>query len=386
MKLQINHNIKVFIFPVLLTSLLSLVQCESAQKKEDKITWTKGSGEAIIYQNDINLAKDRALRLAKRDAINRKLGELIRSKTVVSSGVWVRGEIVAKTEGLVNKYLILSEKNNDEVLTLKIKAVVDEVRLKDVSAQIIASMEKPVMFITIDHKIRGKSVKSRQNITTSDLSKTFLKLGFEITNTSKWAKKSPSYFSNISRVMNFAKKATPDFELLLYGHSKCKSQGKVADSNLFSARASIHISLIDIHTGILLATSELNNAAAHIDFNTACSDAISEITPQISDSLYTQLIRKWNREYGSGKTIILEVNGHIKYRALYELQNQLRNEFRGVVEVLEKNVTPNKTVLHVIFKGQTKDFLEELTNKKTKPKLKIIERNGNKIATKVIRK
>jgi len=359
--------------------------CGSTQPQKKATTdsnWTKGDGVAQIYQQDNALARDRALREAKKDAVARKLGEMITSKSVVDSGVWVKGEVVAKSEGLVKDYQVLSERAGSDSYFISINAYVTESAVSNMVESLLSDWEKPVIFPIIDETITGTSKNKYDNSTIGAMSKFFNEKGFFIQKTSKWQKDlnknssyDPGYF------MELSEKTTPDFELIFYGTSSCNNAGKVMNSNLLSGQANITLSVVDIHTGMLIASSTHNGAAAHLDINTACNQAIDRALTYVNEDIFKQMLSKWKKEYGNGKVIILEINGNLSYDNLYKLENDLRDNLRGVEDVLEKDIQNKKKVLHVVYKGQTKDFMQELVNKQLSVKLTVESRNGNKVIT-----
>ena len=303
--------------PVLLLLLLMSIDCRSADKKAVGVNkdatqgWTKGKGIAQIYQNDIALAKDRALRAAKRDAIRRKLGELIRSKTVTDSGIWVKGEVSANTEGLVKDYKITSENQLSQIYKINILADVYESDLIDMVENLLKDWEKPVMFGIITEVIQSakKEESPYFNNALQGLEKYFLEKGFILNKTSNFQKflKPPVQITKISKLLS-QKGIEVDFDLLVFGSSKCQSGGKVKykgfQSDFVSSQVTAAVSVFDVHTKRLVASASGREAFPHLDFITGCAEAFSKkLMPKLGHDLFGQLIKKWKKEYGNGRPL-----------------------------------------------------------------------------------
>ena len=379
--------------PISLLSLLLLINCRAADKKivgadQDATQgWTKGEGLAQIYQNDIALAKDRALRAAKRDAIRRKLGELIRSKTIIDSGTWVKGEVSANTEGLVKDYKITSENQSSQIYKVKILADVYESDLINMVENLLKDWEKPVMFGIITETIQFSKRKESPyfNNALQGLEQYFLEKGFILNKTSNFQKflKPPVGITKISKTLS-QKNLEVDFDLLVFGSSKCQSGGKIKydgfQSELVSSQVTVAVSIFDVHTRRLVASASGSEAFPHRDFTIGCAEAFSKkLMPKLGQDLFEQLIKKWKKEYGNGRPLLLEIKGNIPYKKLYDFQIVLRNEVRGVVDIIERNFSKGIVNLEIIYEGKSVDFIEEIMNKKLPISLRVVSRSGRRL-------
>jgi len=373
---------KIFLTSILPLFLLSLQPgCESTQEKESS-GWIRGEGMAQIYQNDLSLAKDRAIRAAKKDAIARKLGEMIESKSIIDSGVWVKGEISAKAEGLVKEYKIKSERSQDGIYYITISAYVEPADLKNSVESMLQQWEKPVILAIISESFDSKKNGLYDNSTISSISQYYLEKGFSVNRKSSWQKRL-SHPVEIEDVMDLSNTYSPDFDLLVFGNTNCENNGNIMDSKLISAQIDLSISILDVNTGDLIATRQAHAAAAHINFSTACRTAIEKAVTSIQDNLFSQMVQKWKKEYASGKTIVLEIKGALDYDSTYRLENEIKNSFRGVVDLFEKSIQPSRKILHIVYTGQTRDFMEELKHKRLSVKLTVEKRQGNLVTVTV---
>ncbi|MDH5716378.1 MAG: flagellar assembly protein T N-terminal domain-containing protein [Spirochaetia bacterium] len=371
------------------TSALILVislGCSSGQKTSDisgvDSNWVIGEGMAQVYQDDVALAKDRALRAAKKDAIQRKLGQLIQSKSITESGVWVKGEVTAKSKGLVKDYIIKSENKMGDLYKMTIKAEIEPSDLKSAIDDLLSDWEQPVIFGIVHEKFDNKLMDPYDSYSLQSISEFFLEKNFAIHKTSSWQGKIKHPLS-IEKIASYAEDNDADFDILIFGSTECTNAGNVMNSKLQSAQVNIEISMFDISTRRLMAAASKHSASAHIDFQSGCRAAIEKAGKTMQNDLFKQMLRKWDKEYGSGKTVILEINGNLSYKKLYDLENDFRDQIRGVVDVIERTVNPGKAMLDLIYSGQVKDLAQELVQKKLSVPLTVTSKSGRKIVLSV---
>ena len=363
--------------------------CKSTEQKltiDHQKNWTKGKGQAQVYQNDTSLAKDRALRMAKKDAIRKKLGELIKSKTVTESGIWIRGELVAQSEGLVKDYIIISEHLLRDHYKIEILADVNSSQLTDQVQDLLDDLEKPIIFGVILETFRKKQHNPYYNHTLQGIEKFFNDKGFILNKVSSIQTKLSLPIS-ISKVTNMIEKQEikPDFDLLLFGESTCRKGKKIVynrfASKMITAQLDISLSIFDIHTRRLIATISEQSAFPHINFEMGCSQGIKKkIIPKLANKLFKRILKKWSKEYVSGKSLFIDIIGSLSYKNLYEFQKILRNEIRGVVDIIERDISFKKKSLEIIYHGKMKDFIEEILHKKTNLSLKLDMKIGRRVS------
>lgn len=366
--------------------ILLTISCASKQaKKEGDVSnsgaWVTGNGTATIYQNDKALARDRALRDAKKDAVRKALGAMIQSKTVTESGVWVKGEVIARSEGLVKNHQILNEKVSTDSVSIEIKAQVSEGTIRDMVSQLLDEWERPIIFTMVNESFEDSpAFDVYDNNTTQDFSEFFLKKGFTINKTSA-TQKSITSPPNMTRLAELGSNEALDFDLMLYGSTTCKNAGPVVKgSKMISAQVDEKLSLYDVNTRAIVATVSKHAAYPHINFETGCIEGIKKAGVSSNQELFDQMLSKWGREYSSGRSIILEISGPMTYRQFYDLQNEMKEVVRGCVDVLEKGYSAKKATLVIIFDGKTADLVQELMNKKFSAiPLSVSTRQGNKI-------
>ena len=104
--------------------------------------WITVTGIAAIQNGNLGLAKDEALKDAKRLAVQEVLGSMVSARTDVKNFQLVSQKVTSKSEGMIETFEILSASAvSDAEYHVKIKAKVSEAMINDTIAEVIASQE-----------------------------------------------------------------------------------------------------------------------------------------------------------------------------------------------------------------------------------------------------
>jgi len=88
-------------------------------------------GVSSVVNVDKGVARDRALSDALRNAIEQAVGSYISSQTIVENYQLLQDRIFSKAQGYIKEYIIISEREENNLYRVKIKAKVKEGILKD---------------------------------------------------------------------------------------------------------------------------------------------------------------------------------------------------------------------------------------------------------------
>ena len=100
---------------------------------QDKV---RAVGMATIYDNAIDIARDKALENAQRNAVEEKVGVMITSVTEVENFQVKMDQILSESKGFINSYEIISEGKAGNNYEVRIEADVGTGRLRDRMAAI----------------------------------------------------------------------------------------------------------------------------------------------------------------------------------------------------------------------------------------------------------
>jgi hypothetical protein len=119
-----------FIIFFLVTGVYLLPSVGLAQDSKD-IQTVETQGTGLIVNNDIASGRNIAIRDALRKAVERVVVSLIPSKTVVKKAQAIRDSIYAKSDQYIHDYRIISEKENQSVYSVNMRATIFAGSIKD---------------------------------------------------------------------------------------------------------------------------------------------------------------------------------------------------------------------------------------------------------------
>ncbi len=158
-------------------------------------------GEAPIYQGDLALARNKALKDAKLNAIRKLVGEQITEKSGVSDGQSLGSKLYGKTDSFVKKYDILSEEkwklDTQDMIRLNVRCEVEATKLSTAVDALLDDVGNPRIAVLIQSTINGKSfpIGSATNIAEAEMIERLRAKGNKVVDSSQLTallKKEPS--------------------------------------------------------------------------------------------------------------------------------------------------------------------------------------------------
>lgn len=359
---------------------LILPACKSGgDKPKTNDGWVTVTGVAQIQNNNMGLAKDEALKDAKRVAVQEVLGSVVSARSDVKNYELVRQTVTSKSEGLIESYDILS---SDAVSAneyhVKIKAKVSEKLVTQTIEEVVASQGKPRMMVILDETLNDKV--DRNKVAQTEIESQFIAQGFPFVDKSTVEKILKNNRRKISAALGGDNSAARELgvdagaEIILVGSSRVKSAGSVAGSQLISMQADISVRVIDINTGKILTADQEHGAYPHINPDTGTMLAIKRAVPPLKDKLVADIVRLW--DVNRANTIALLVTG-LDYEKLMVLRGELSEKVRGVKAVNPKGSAGKAAKLEVEFEGSSFDLADRLLTSGLTTKLKIGEVKPN---------
>jgi len=335
--------------------------------------WITVTGIAAIQNGNLGLAKDEALKDAKRLAVQEVLGSMVSARTDVKNFQLVSQKVTSKSEGMIETFEILSASAvSDAEYHVKIKAKVSEAMINDTIAEVIASQGKPRMMVLVEESFNGKSDPNK--VAQTELESQFIAQGFPFVDKSTVekivAKNRRKIASALSGDNSAAKSIGVDAgaEIILVGSSRVKEAGKIAGSQLISVQADLNVRVIDINTGKILTAGQEHGAYPHINAESGGVMAVRKAINPLREKLTADIVKLW--DINRGNTITLLVTG-LDYEKLMVLRGELTEKVRGVKAVNPKGSAGKAAKLEVEFEGSSFDLADRLLTSGLSIKLKI---------------
>jgi len=353
-----------------------------ANGQEGQIITAKGEG--WFEGSDHLIGKDRALKDALVKAVEQAVGTMISSETRVQNFQLLNDEIYTKTEGYVQNYKIINEKQGRNVYEVTIQATVAMGSIKDkldALGLLLRQVGKPrVMFLIAEQNI-GKQIyhywwayhrgeQADLTITENMVMDRFREKGFDIVDhqaQSKNIQVASAYRVaelNDRAAISLGKQA--DAEVVIVGKALAKSVGPVAGTAMKSAQANISLRAIQIDNGMVLSSGAEHSAAVHIDEVTGGVEALKKASAKISDKLMDDIIKNFQKRVGATTLVQITVNGLSGHDDLRKFKSILQGQVRGVEGIYERSFSGNVAKLDVDIKGSAQSLADEISRKSFK--------------------
>jgi hypothetical protein len=369
-------------FVILIIATLA-ISCKSADKKTDGPEtnggWVTVTGIAAIQNGNLGLAKDEALKDAKRLAVQEVLGSMVSARTDVKNFQLVSQKVTSKSEGMIETFEILSASAvSPQEYQVKIKAKVSEAMINQAIEEVVASQGKPRMMVIIDESFNGKSDANK--VAQTEIEAQFIAQGFPFVDKSTvekiLAKNRRKIASALSGDNSAARSIGVDAgaEIILVGSSRVKEAGKIAGSSLISVQADLNLRVIDINTGKILTAGQDHGAYPHINAESGGVLAVKKAVVPLREKFVSDIVKLW--DINRGNTITLLITG-LDYEKLMVLRGELTEKVRGVKAVNPKGSAGKAAKLEVEFEGSSFDLADRLLTSGLSTKLKIGDVNPN---------
>ncbi|MCX7633118.1 MAG: flagellar assembly protein T N-terminal domain-containing protein [Turneriella sp.] len=376
-----NHN-KVAIALVVALIAGFCAGCGSSSKRaSEEKDWVEATGVATIRDSNHGLAKDEALRDAKRQAVEQVFGSIISARTDVQNFELVRKSITSKTEGLVESYTVLSSGAvSDKEYQVRIRAKVSQVVLERAIEEALASRGKPRVMVLLSETFDGKEDTAK--IAQTELEAQLVAQGFPMVDQAMVERVLARNRSKIAAALKNNNPAARELgidagaEVIIVGSSQVQQAGKIADSQLISLQAVVNLRVIDVNTGEILTAGQEQAAYPHLDPMSGRLFAIKRAVTPLREKLVNGIVRQW--ESNRAETIALLVTG-LDYEALMGFRNELLEKVRGVQAVNPKGSAGKAARLDVEFQGTSFELADRLVNSGITFKLKVEEVKPNSL-------
>lgn len=362
------------VFAVLTATTLLSVACKSApEKPEDNGGWVTVTGISAVQNGNLGLAKDEALKDAKRVAVQEVLGSIVSARTDVKNFEFVKQTVTSKSEGMIETFEILSAGTGAPgEYQVKIKAKVSTVLINQTIEEVVASQGKPRMMVIIEEKFNGAADENK--VAQTELEAQFIGAGFPFVDRATVEKIVKKNKRKITEALGGNNSAARELgvdagaEIILVGSSRVKEAGKVGGSQLISVQADLNVRVIDINTGKILTAGQEHGAYPHINAESGGVQAVKKAVSPLREKLAADIVKLW--DINRGNTIALLVTG-LDYEKLMVLRGELSEKVRGVKAVNPKGSAGKAAKLEVEFEGSSFDLADRLLTSGLSIKLKI---------------
>lgn len=287
MRLPVKKNI---LFILILSFILSgcatgrsnirdVQKKESAERERTEIV--RATGIAAVINDDLVEAKKRALADAQKNAVEMTVGVYVNAATRVEKAIMVDQQILAKTNGYIKKYKILSEGKENEFYKLTIEALV---KIEDINKDLsILGLHAPpsptsstlriALFIqdTVDGNTGGRMTS--ENI----LAEKLLNLQYKVIDANEFAMAAKNLqtvdlYNNADQQKRIGNLLNAD--VLILGKAASSFNTDQGLGGLVSYRATISFRVIKVKESALLYANSVSSGGVSVTREDAAQEAL----------------------------------------------------------------------------------------------------------------
>ncbi len=369
--------------------LLSLFILPGVVSGQDAII-VKTDGVGDISAGGKGRARDTAIEDALRKAVEQAVGTFIQSETVVKNAMLINDEILARSQGYIQKYDVLAESNDGSLYKVTIEAYVSSDKLQDNLAAIgllMARKHKPRIMVIIPEQHLTRKIPDPAGET--EIIKRLLEKGFKVVDQSQVAK--IRYNDQVSAAIkgdtSLAIKIGQQYgaEVVIIGEAFSESAGGGL-GGMMSCRARVEARAVKTDTGEILVADGKHASGLDITEAIAGKKALQKAGGELADYMTEQILAKWSSDVTSTNSVELVING-INYSQFSQFKSALTSSVRGVKAIHQRTFTGNRAVIEVDLKGDVQTFADELAQKDFKGfAVEVSDFSASRLELKVLKK
>lgn len=312
-------------------------------------------------------ARDQALKDAFRQAIEQAVGVHVSSDSIVKNHVVLQDEIYAHSEGFIEKWEILNEKEVDGLLTVEVKSWVREGRLNkslflnglDVH-KIYTWIGEPRVLILMQDFVDGQP--SQLEMSQTDMENIFIAKGIDVFHGQQVenikARDKELAFSDAGRAVTLGKRLGA--EIVVSGKCIANFSREIQigqfKQNFYSAI--VQVRAYSTATGKLIHSANYSgdrtaDTSAMGKFDAAVNAMKNTIESAKSDILY-QIVKSWYDGFSKPKTYTLIV-GNVTYEQMEALKTKLYG-FEGFSKLHVRSYNNNVAEIDVQYESLRGDL------------------------------
>ncbi len=361
-------------------ALVVALFCWSDLALSAEVKKVRATGQAVIYQNDLAAARDKALDDARRKAVEQAVGAVISSSTVTENFELLEDKIFSQAAGYVRSYVVVDEsRDGDGIYSVTIDCEVSAGKIdSDLAAiqNLLAQKQMPRVLVMVSEQNIGQAEggwwsKSGAAISLDVVDNTIFKT---------WSAKGVKFVDRqvIEGKIRAGAAASGDIgndiakefgslsgaDIVIVGRAVATDIGNTyPGSKLRTLQANTSIRAINVNNAEMLAAVTMTKSASHLNAVTGGTKALELVAKVAAEDLLSQVLDRWSKDVGGAAALNLTFNGIKKSKQLRLLKTYLTNEVRGVENVIQRSFKKGKALFEVKYKGSMQQLIEELEEK-----------------------
>lgn len=320
----------------------------------------------------MGMTKDAALTAAKRDAVEKGLGVVVASETLVENFVVAQDRIISKANGFIKTYQELSSSQGpDGLWTLRISAVVTDILdelVKDQLAMdlLLSWVRHPRFMIVLDET---NIDDPNSSVAATEIGRILAAKGFDIVSPqqSDALRKRNVDLASLQGNAGLAAGLAAEFgaEYLILGQAIATAEPIIYQGKALSRKtgqANITAQVVRADNAQIIAQETFHGKSTHIDAHTAGTSALKKAGNKLAEYLMMETVKRWSTEQSNARNITIKISG-LSYQGRRAMINFLSNDVNGVKGVDQRSFAAGVVTLAVKFGGSNEDLGFQLDGK-----------------------
>jgi hypothetical protein len=298
-----------------------------------------------VESDGVGASKDLAIADAKRNAVEKGIGTIVASQTLVNNYTIAKDQILSKSSGFVKTYEVISEKQEvDNSFTVKIRAnvteIVDQVVKDQVALDLLLSwLNRPRLMVMVAEDNVGDLTTQ---VAETEMTRVFLEKNFEMVDKSQIDKIRSSEQAQKAVAGDAAAAAAlgAEFgaELVIIGKAKTTIAEGMSQmlGGMSSAQADISARAIRTDTGVIMALSTMHGKGVHIAKSTAGTNSLQQAGKNLSDYLLQEIVKKWSQETSSTMKVQVLITG-VDFAGLKKVKDALPTAVTAIKQLSQRS-------------------------------------------------
>jgi len=314
----------------------------------------RAEGMATIINNRIDIARDRAVDNAQRNAVERVVGIMISSSTEIENFQVKMDRILSESKGFIKSFKIHKEGREGNVFEVTLEAVVETGRLKDrleAVKLIMARKSKPRLMILFN----GQDQKDA--IAEAAMARYFMGQGFKVIDSeiARKNKEVQALQASADRREMSSLAQRYGAEVLILGRVEVAGKSfKMGDVEVQSSEVAVSGKVVNGDTGEILASESKSRKG---EFKTVTENTAIDLAKQLREGT----LERWSLELTNAVTIQLAVSGFHDYQDLSRFKEILNTAVRGLKEIHQRSYKQGEVELDLEVKGNTQNVVDDLS-------------------------
>jgi hypothetical protein len=341
----------------------------------DAQTKIRAEGMALISNNRIDIARDKALDSALRSAVEKVVGVMISSTSEVENFQLKMDRILSESKGFINTYKILSEKRQEEQFVVSIEADVGRERLKDrleAINLIMARKSKPRIMLLFTEQA------PKDAIAEAAMSRYFMGKGFKLIDGQLIRKERAGALALDPKSVSRMAGQYGAEVVMIGGVEAATSSFNVGGIEMYSNKVTVSVKVINGDTGEVITTDSKGGSGPGMkgDIKKITEEAAEKIARQMME----EVLEKWSAELVNTVTVKLIVSGLDSYEELQQFKDLLSTDVKGFREMQQRAYQRGEAELDLEMRGNSQSLADDLSVMTLKQrKVKILGITANRV-------